>query len=496
MQNKGILSGALMLSVGGVLAKVFSAVYRIILTRILGGVGIGLYQLVFPLYSLCVVIATAGIPMAISKVISKHPNNQASVIKKCLIFTCSVSLTLSAVLVIFSKLLARVQGEEKMAICYLILAPTIIVVGVCSVLRGIFQGRKQFTPSALSNIAEQFVKLVVGLVLSLMLINVSVFSAIIGAMIAIAVSEVVALFILLLFLRKKKTNKGEDVPFKEIMRDILPITFTNVLLPVAGFVDSLIVVRLLAINFSKADAIYMYGLESGAVGSLIGLPTIFSFAIASVILPCINRQSKNKEMQLNLAIKIVILLTLPCVLLFLFVPKQLLLILYGGRFMSANAGGLNIASLLLQISGVGILFLAINQVLSSSLQAMECRRVTVKNLSIAVLFKFVIELALMPTKMFNIYALSLGNTICYFVVVLLNFISIKKRVKCNIAPSVNIILINSIMIVAVLLLNSVVVGKLNFVLVLIIVALVYLCCIFKFNVFSNKEKAFFKYKMC
>ena len=124
MQNKGMLSGALMLSVGGVLAKVFSAVYRIVLTRILGGVGIGLYQLIFPLYSLCVVIATAGIPMAISKVIAKHPDNQASVIKKCLIFTCSISLTLSALLVIFSKLLARLQGEQRLAICYLILAPT------------------------------------------------------------------------------------------------------------------------------------------------------------------------------------------------------------------------------------------------------------------------------------------------------------------------------------------------------------------------------------
>ena len=365
-----------------------------------------------------------------------------------------------------------------------------------SVLRGIFQGRKQFTPSALSNIAEQFVKLVLGLALSLMLVKVSIFSAIIGAMVAIVVSEVVALLILLFFLRKRKTAKGEDVPFKEIMRDILPITFTNVLLPVAGFVDSLIVVNLLAFNFTKADAIFMYGLESGAVGSLIGLPTIFSFAIASVLLPCINRQSKNKQTQLNLAIKIVIILTLPCVLLFLVVPKQLLLILYGGRFMNSNAGGLDIAGLLLQISGVGILFLAINQVLSSSLQAMECRRVTVKNLSIAVLFKFIIELALMPTKMFNIYALSLGNTICYFVVMLLNYISIKKRVRCNITPSIKILLINIVMAACVLLLNSVVVGKLNFLLALIIVALLYCYSIFKLNVFNKKENAYFKYKIC
>jgi len=259
MQKKSLLSGAIMLSVGGVLAKIFSAVYRIVLTRIFGGEGIGLYQMVFPLYSLCVVLATAGLPLAISKVIAKHPNAQNSVIKKCLAFTCTISIALSAVLVVFSKLLAKLQGEGKLYICYLILAPTIIIVGLCSVIRGIYQGKQQFTPSALSNIIEQFVKLALGLVLSLVFIKRSVFMAIIGAMISIVASEVVALLILILFFKRNKNKQTQNVPFKEIMRDVLPITFTNLLMPVAGFIDSLIVINLLMVNFSKTQSIFMYG---------------------------------------------------------------------------------------------------------------------------------------------------------------------------------------------------------------------------------------------
>ena len=167
MKKSGILSGALILSIGGVLSKIFSAIYRIALTRILGGVGIGIYQLIFPFYSLCVVLATAGLPMAISKVISKHKGNESAVIKKCFIFTAIISLTLTFILLISSKGLAILQGQRDIAICYIILAPTIIFVGAASVLRGYFQGKHNFTPSAVSNIFEQFIKLVAGLILSL-----------------------------------------------------------------------------------------------------------------------------------------------------------------------------------------------------------------------------------------------------------------------------------------------------------------------------------------
>src|SRR5699024_4929038 len=138
-------------------------------------------QLVFPLYSLCVVLATAGLPMAISKVIARNRGKEKSVIKKCFMFTSIISLTLTFILLIFSRPLATIQGNADITICYIILAPTIILVSSASVLRGYFQGKENFTPSAVSNIAEQFVKLVVGLILSFALLRVSLIASIIGA---------------------------------------------------------------------------------------------------------------------------------------------------------------------------------------------------------------------------------------------------------------------------------------------------------------------------
>ena len=100
MKKSGLISGALILSVGTVLAKVFSAIYRIVLTRILGGVGIGLYQLIFPLYSLCVVIVTAGLPLAVSKLVARYPNSAQKIVKKT-IFVMTVVALLITIIMIF-----------------------------------------------------------------------------------------------------------------------------------------------------------------------------------------------------------------------------------------------------------------------------------------------------------------------------------------------------------------------------------------------------------
>ena len=112
MKKNNFISATLVLTVGGVLAKLFSAIYRILLTRILGGEGIGLYQLIFPIYSLCVVLATAGLPMAISKVVAKSKDKEKSVLKKCFMFTGIIAVVLSLILFISAKGLASLQGVK------------------------------------------------------------------------------------------------------------------------------------------------------------------------------------------------------------------------------------------------------------------------------------------------------------------------------------------------------------------------------------------------
>ena len=501
MKKHNLMSGAFALTLGGILAKVFSAVYRIALIRILGGEGIGLYQLIFPIYSLCVVLATAGLPMAISKVVAKNKGSEIGVLKKCFMFTGVIALALTLILFIFSKGLATLQGNKEIYLCYLILAPTIIVISVSSVLRGFFQGKNNFVPSAVSNIVEQFVKLCVGLILSLSLSPVGLIASIIGAVIGIVVSEVISLVVLLVFIKKEKLKdeKRTNVSVKELVKDVVPITLTNIVLPISSFIDSILVVNLLNINFSQNVSVFLYGLESGAVSSLVSLPTIFSFAIASVILPNITHEKNifNRSNSLSFALKLVLIITVPCVICFALVPHRLLDFLYQNRLNAFGIDGIKVASRLLVISGFGVVFLAINQIYSSCLQAVDERFVSVRNLTIAVFVKMIIMLIFMPSKYLNIYSLAVSNTICYILVMLLNHFEIQQhfKIKINYLFTAKLILANCVMILSIVLIMSVSKSLVNTLLAIILAVIVYFICLFKTKIFNKRDKALFKYRV-
>ena len=501
MKKDNLMKGALTLSIGAILAKIFSAIYRIGLTRILGGEGIGLYQLVFPLYSLCVVLATAGLPMAISKVIAKSKNQGKSVVKKCLLFVMIVSLILSFILLTCSKGLARLQGEEAISICYIILAPSIILVSACSVLRGYFQGVGDFTPSAVSNIVEQFVKLCIGLIFSLSLIGISLVASIIGAMISIVVSEIISLLVLFIYYRKNKGKEDNqsNLEMKSLLKDILPITLTNIIMPITTFIDSILVVNLLNINFTQSTSVFLYGLESGAVSSLISLPTIFSFAIASVILPNItsNKTGENKSFVLSISIKIILIITIPFVLCFALIPDRLISLLYGDGLNSMGTAGLNVAHRLLIISGFGSVFLAISQVYSSCLQAVEERMASVRNLAIAVMLKFIIELIFMPSLKLNIYVLSISNLVCYITVMVLNHFEIKEHfeLRFNYTFAGKLIVCNScilLVLIGVLSFNN---SWSNTLLAITLAGISYIASLVLTKIFTKRDIAFVKYKV-
>lgn len=428
MKENGLIKGTMVLAIGAGLAKVFSAVYRIILTRILGAQGIGLYQLIFPIYSMCIVLSTTGLPMAVSKIISKKRYNETKALKYCFKIIFIISTILAIVLFLLSNPLADKQGDKRIAICFKILSPSLIVVGSSSILRGYFQGKMFYFPSAISQIVEQIIKMLLGLIMTVFLVDFGVIYALIGAVVAIFLSELASLILLLIYYRKCKSKEGglsQDLNRKEIIKDIVPITLTNLIFPIATFVDSLIVVNLLSINFDNNVAISLYGLQTGAVNSIVILPTMFSFALASAVMPKFSPKNSNPN-QIYFIKRLVVSITLPCVLIFIFAPNGILELLYGSRLDGKGIDVDFVIKKLLQVSAVGIFFLAQNQILSSYLQSQDRRKVTIVNMAIAVIFKFLLEIILLLNVQINVYALAIANTVCYFVVYLLNNYQVKK----------------------------------------------------------------------
>ena len=210
-----------------------------------------------------------------------------------------------------------------------------------------------------------------------------------------------------------------------------------------------------------------------------------------------NSHAWNKNLKLSLAIKIILTIVVPCVICFLFIPDRLIGILYSSRLNDLGIDGAKIASALLALSGLGMVALSINQIYSISLQAINERFVTIRNMIIAVVIKFIIELLFLPTTMLNIYSLAIANTVGYVVVLVLNHAEIMRafRLKINYLFGAKLLLCNVLMIVSIIGILAFDNSAVNTILAGEVGVIVYVGSLYLLRIFNNNDKAILKYRL-
>ena len=190
-----LAGGAAVLAAGSMAAKFIGAFYRIPLTNILGAEGMGVYQLVFPVYALFITLSTAGIPTALSRIVAEHRARGESAGKylAAALFTLvALSVLAGGLITALSHVFARWQGNPAAAGGYAVIAPAVFFAGLVAGFRGWFQGEMYMLPTALSGIVEQLVKLGVGVGLAAALAPRGQNAAVMGAIAGVTVSELAA----------------------------------------------------------------------------------------------------------------------------------------------------------------------------------------------------------------------------------------------------------------------------------------------------------------
>ena len=495
---KSFLKSFAWLTLGALLAKILGGFYKIILTNIIGGENIGIYQQLFPVFNFLVILSTTGVPLGISKMIAKAKEDEkSSVYKTTLIVFIIYSTLLALILILFSGIIAKTQGTSVYKNAYYILAPAIIFSSITAVLKGYFQSKEDFKPTAISNIVEQLIKIGVSVVLILVFANGNSYLQIMFAIVGILIGELFGCFIILIFKRKYKSK--EKATFKkkyldEICKNVLPIMLASVVIPLSQLIDSFLVVRLLSINFTQFESVYLYGLQTGVVGALINVPTIISFSMISVLLPSLSRDfsAKNEEgflKKFKLSLKVILFFAIPCALFVLVYPKNLTMLLYGTKLNGFNMDGQMIASKLLFWSALNILFLCLSQFFSMCLQARESRTTPVINNIIGMAVKLVLEIVFIPSAKLNILSFTLANLIGYLTICVLNVYALSRKMNIvldKIIP-LKIILASALTLAVSLSLGLIGLNNINFVLISMLSILIYFVLIWKMKIFSKKE---------
>jgi polysaccharide transporter, PST family len=438
----GFVHGAMLLAGAAVVTKLLGSIYTIVLQNIIGDHGMGLFQMAYPIYATLLAIATAGFPVAISKLVSEQlALGDHVAVKK----TFRVALGLLSVLgvITFSILFfgaetwARVAGDVNSAWAIRAIAPALLIVPLMSVIRGYFQGYQKMEPTAASQIVEQFIRVATIIGLAFWLVgqgygaDVSAAGAAFGA-----VTGAVAGFVLLVYYWFRKHPKTTANPAskrvstrlltKRLLYYAFPISLGALVVPLMNNVDVITVVNLLKkTGESQAVATAQFGLLSGRAFKLMMLPTTLATGIGIAVMPAVSEAltlgyRRLVAERIDMAMRLTVLLALPASL-----GLSLLAIPVDISLFRDSQGASTIA-----VMAYATLFASVQTTAAAVLQGSGWVYVPVFNLMFAALVKLLGNLLLIPR--FGIEGAAAATVISYATASLLNLWCMKRFVRENV----------------------------------------------------------------
>ncbi len=431
MDNNGkkLLSGAFILGLGTFIAKILGAVYRIPLTKIIGGTGLGLYQLVFPVYTLLLDFSAAGVPNAVAKIISSYKGFDREfyarkILRISLIFFSVLGAALSLITAMLSKTIASLQGNSDAYLAYIFLAPSVLPVCLICCFRGYFQGFTQMTPTAVSQIIEQTVKLAVGLFVARLFLP-DIPKAVAGATFAITVSEFIALIQLFITYIVKRKKHGfsklvvEKTDFKmslkRIVSYVIPIAAAGMILPLSKVIDSFLIVNFLSGNTANPTA--AYGIFSGVATTVVGLPVAVCYGVSVACVPIVaSATARQKNKNAVKAILLTVMISLPCAVICAVFAPDIIKLLFG--YLSTEE--LNLSVNLLRLISPCVVLLALLQTSNGILIGKGSPVKPIIGMAMGVTGKTVTELFTLKIPEIGIYGAGIAVIACYFIADLVN----------------------------------------------------------------------------
>lgn len=441
--NNKFLKGTLILSISSIVVKIIGALNWIILSRVLGGEGIGLYQMGFPIYLMAITVSSAGIPVAISIITAeKLANKDYRGAKR--VFNVSLKLLLISGLIFSSALFFGADflinhhfiRDSRAYWSIIALAPAVFFVTFLASFRGYLQGWQIMTPTAVSECVEQIVRVITMLIFADLLMPYGLAAASGGASMGAGAGAFCALLVLMWFYKRLKNRLREEMaaqddsiplePAKHIIKRLLllalPVSLSSLMLPIGANLDLLIVPQRLEVaGFDVRHATELFGYLTGMAVPLVNLATIFTAAMTISLVPSISESRTLADWnglreKIRIAFRVAMIITFPCFMGLYFLAEKVATLIY-------NAPG---AASAIQTMSIGILFLGLHQISTGVLQGLGKTSIPVINMIIACIVKVVVGWVLTAIPEFGIRGASMATVADFAVAAIINMFFIYK----------------------------------------------------------------------
>lgn len=443
--GKGLIFGAVVLTFAGIIAKAVGAVYKIPLTNILGSAGIGIYYLIFPIFSILLVICSSGVSIALIKCISGvagvDSKSENMYFISALVLSTILSLIFATIMICFCKEISEAQGNINGYLGYVFIAPALVIASIIAIIRAYFQGIENMIPTSVSIIIEQVAKTIAGLVLAKALYGFGIEYAVLGAVAGVSISELVALVIMIInyvtyqkrlgqfryVMLKERQNAfagtqtkekekyrvcaGERESFGQAMLKIIkatiPNTLSQMILPLCSAIDAYLVINLMVRGgISTMTATILYGINYGIVTTVLGIAMIVINGLSTAIMPNISRlistNSNDVEDKCAFFIKIVWCLSVVMTLMFILFGRNIIDILYGSAMSDAVLNETAIAGSLMIVSSITIIYYAMLSAFVTILQSIGMFYTPACVMCVAILARVALLVVLCKNSRINI----------------------------------------------------------------------------------------------
>ena len=451
-KGESLMKGTFILTIAGIVVKIIGSLNWIFVSRVLGGEGIGLYQMAFPIYFFALSVSTAGVPVAIS-IITAERVALKDIWGARRVFRISMMLMLVTG-VLFSLLTYFGAGwlieyqfirDPRAYYSVVVLAPAIFFVTLLASSRGYLQGWQRMTPTAVSQIVEQIFRVITMVLLARLFLPMGLEYAAAGASFGACAGAVTGLIVLVWYHWQLDRDIRRDYTPEELLpkadmeqescwkilhrlfKLALPVSAASIMLPVVSNLDLAIVPQRLEVaGYTVNQATELFGYLTGMAVPLINLSTIITASLAVSIIPALSEaravgdQARIYE-QSAAGIRISHFVCFPAFIIVLMLATPISTLIY-----SAPGAGPAVWA-----CSFSIVLLGLHQVSTGILQGLGHPTIPMVNMILAAVAKVILNWTLTAIPTLGILGAAFATAADMGVAAFINMFFIYKYVGCS-----------------------------------------------------------------
>lgn len=497
-KKQNFLQGALILSIAAIIVKIIGAIYKIPLMNIIGGEGFGYYNTAYTIFTPLYTIATAGIPVAVAKMVSEYVAlGRYRDVRRIfqISMTCFiVTGTLGSLFMLFgSKFLAgNICGNPGAFLSVIVLSPAVFFLCMTSAYRGYYQGLRNMYPTAISQVIEAVVKVVIGLALTLLVTSFGISeyaqtgkflgidigisaeglsdsSAIAPIAAAAAIAGVmISTMVGMLYLMAHYKFKGDgitqselyDAPeasskkklLKALITIAIPVCLASLSTNITNLIDVVSLMNRMEYGLRldhftflemyngllpeglELDGIpnYLYGVYSGMPVTLFNLVPTIATTFGTAALPNVSAAwTSHNRHRIKKSIDTVLRLTT-----LIAIPAGIGLSVMSKEVLALlypmRMNEVEIAAPLLRVMGITVIFVCTCASCHSILQGIGKERLPLIFMLIGAAIKLGVNYVFVAIPSLNIQAAPYGSLICYIIIMIIDIIAINRFAQIRI----------------------------------------------------------------